>query len=62
MSQTPTTDREEAQQTQRYGCRMVKADYARKLEIALRDALSTFTDKDTLVTAERIEAWMEALK
>lgn len=32
MSDTPRTDKEESTQTQRYGCRMVKSDFARELE------------------------------
>lgn len=32
MSDTPRTDKEELTQTQRYGCRMVRSDFARELE------------------------------
>lgn len=31
------------------------------LELALRDCLSAFTDANQSVTAERVEAWREAL-
>lgn len=32
------------------------------LELALRDALSTYEGSDKIVTAERIEAWQAVLK
>lgn len=34
----------------------------KKIETALKDALSTYFGDDKLVTAERIEAWQAALK
>jgi hypothetical protein len=37
MSDTPRTDDEEANQTQRYGCRMVKSHFARQLERELAE-------------------------
>lgn len=38
MINTPRTDAEEANQTQRYGCKMVKSDFARQLERELAEA------------------------
>lgn len=37
-------------------------EYIERLVFALRDCVSTYTGKDKLVTAERIEAWKSALK
>lgn len=37
-------------------------DLARRLEVALRDAISTYRGKDCVVTEDRIEAWEAALK
>jgi len=34
----------------------------KKIEIALKDAISTYFGADKLVTAERIEAWQFAMK
>jgi hypothetical protein len=44
MSDTPRTDAEEAQQTQRYGCFMVKSDFARQLERELNAADERIAD------------------
>ena len=38
------------------------AQREKRLEIALRDAVSTYVGGDKIVTAERIEAWQEALR
>ena len=48
MINTPRTDLEEANQTQRYGCKMVKSDFARQLELELNEANKILTEWRTL--------------
>ena len=64
MSTTPRTDAEEARQTQRYGCMMVKSDFARDLELEnkdLREVLTKLTDSYFLHRCEgMLELMMQA--
>ncbi len=47
-SETPETDIEESKQTQRFGCRMVKSDFARKLELRHRALVRELADLEDL--------------
>jgi hypothetical protein len=46
--ETPETDLEESKQTQRFGCRMVKSDFARKLELRHRAIVRELADLEDL--------------
>jgi hypothetical protein len=53
MSETPETDLEESLQTQRYGCRMVKSTFARKLELRHRALLRSLSELEYLSRDKR---------